>query len=262
MGHNGDARDARDGLAANWFRELMSFFICQGLTAATSLLLKNTYTLLPHRRFLLTTALIASLPFTQIRTTMPPKRAASTKRKATADDEHDSEGSPPAEDFNETVEEAKAAASKRPAPKRAASSKRKAVDEDEDEAEPSAPKASKSKKAKTDKNTKASVAEGADTGLAPNGQPTNKVLPVHIQFPPKTPNTVRIATWNICGLAASSKKVCRYFWLFPSIKAKLDCSKGFKYYVEAEDADVLILTETKVDFQYSRLLVNSWCFCR
>ncbi|KAG6878918.1 hypothetical protein C0992_006609 [Termitomyces sp. T32_za158] len=59
-------------------------------------------------------------------------------------------------------------------------------------------------------------------------QPTNKVLPVTITFPQKTPGTLRIATWNICGLAASSKK-------------------GFKYYVEAEDADILVLTETKVN---------------
>ncbi|THH17532.1 hypothetical protein EW146_g3296 [Bondarzewia mesenterica] len=38
----------------------------------------------------------------------------------------------------------------------------------------------------------------------------------------------KIASWNICGLAASQKK-------------------GFKYYVEAEDPDILILTETKVN---------------
>ncbi|EKM82547.1 hypothetical protein AGABI1DRAFT_111155 [Agaricus bisporus var. burnettii JB137-S8] len=63
-----------------------------------------------------------------------------------------------------------------------------------------------------------------------NPQPTNKVLPVHISFPPRTPDTLRIATWNICGWAASHKK-------------------GFKYYVEAEDADILVLTETKVNEQ-------------
>lgn len=39
-----------------------------------------------------------------------------------------------------------------------------------------------------------------------NPQPTNKVLPVHISFPPRAQNTLRIATWNICGLAASQKK--------------------------------------------------------
>ncbi|KAH0583726.1 DNA-(apurinic or apyrimidinic site) lyase [Termitomyces sp. J132] len=77
-------------------------------------------------------------------------------------------------------------------------------------------KTTKTKKAKTDPTT------------PENTQPTNKVLPVTITFPQKTPGTLRIATWNICGLAASSKK-------------------GFKNYVEAEDADILVLTETKVN---------------
>lgn len=58
-------------------------------------------------------------------------------------------------------------------------------------------------------------------------QPTNKVLPVNITFPAKEEGCLRLATWNICGLNASQKK-------------------GFKYYVEAEDADILLLNETKV----------------
>ncbi|CCM02078.1 uncharacterized protein FIBRA_04155 [Fibroporia radiculosa] len=64
--------------------------------------------------------------------------------------------------------------------------------------------------------------------FAPNGQPTNKVIPVQVSFPERTPGTLRIATWNICGLAAAQKK-------------------GFKYYLEAEDPDILVLTETKVN---------------
>jgi hypothetical protein len=40
-----------------------------------------------------------------------------------------------------------------------------------------------------------------------DAQPTNKVLPVNITFPPRIPGTLRLATWNICGLAASQKKV-------------------------------------------------------
>ncbi|KDQ17974.1 hypothetical protein BOTBODRAFT_104889 [Botryobasidium botryosum FD-172 SS1] len=58
--------------------------------------------------------------------------------------------------------------------------------------------------------------------------PTNKVLPTTITFPPPTPGTIKIAAWNVAGLAACQKK-------------------GFKHYVEAEDADILILTETKVN---------------
>ncbi|KAF8798158.1 hypothetical protein BYT27DRAFT_7178736 [Phlegmacium glaucopus] len=57
---------------------------------------------------------------------------------------------------------------------------------------------------------------------------TNKVLPVNISFPARIQGTLRIAAWNICGLAASQKK-------------------GFKHYVEAEDPDILVLTETKVN---------------
>ncbi|KAF7363609.1 DNA-(apurinic or apyrimidinic site) lyase [Mycena sanguinolenta] len=99
-------------------------------------------------------------------------------------------------------------------PKRASSSKRKASDS-EDEATDTTKKAKPTKKAK--------VAEERI-----NTQPTNKVLPVNIVFPERIPGTLRLATWNVCGLAASQKK-------------------GFKYYVEAEDPDILVLTETKVN---------------
>ncbi|KAI9570453.1 Endonuclease/exonuclease/phosphatase [Boletus coccyginus] len=68
----------------------------------------------------------------------------------------------------------------------------------------------------------------SDDAKAPNGQPTNKVLPVNIAFPPRAEGTLRFATWNVCGLAAAQRK-------------------GFKYYVEAEDPDILVLTETKVN---------------
>jgi len=93
-------------------------------------------------------------------------------------------------------------------PKRASSSKRKASDSDDE-----APKTPK----------KAKVADALI-----NTQPTNKVLPVNIVFPERIAGTLRLATWNVCGLAASQKK-------------------GFKYYVEAEDPDILVLTETKVN---------------
>ncbi|KIJ16765.1 hypothetical protein PAXINDRAFT_61068, partial [Paxillus involutus ATCC 200175] len=63
---------------------------------------------------------------------------------------------------------------------------------------------------------------------APNGQPTNKVLPTNISFPPRADGTLRFAAWNVCGLAAAQKK-------------------GFRSYVEAEDPDILVLTETKVN---------------
>ncbi|VDB82725.1 unnamed protein product [Peniophora sp. CBMAI 1063] len=103
-------------------------------------------------------------------------------------------------------------------PKRTAS-KRKAESTSDDESEP---------KKSTKKTKVAAPAPAVEGSLAPNGQPTNKVLPVNITFSPRVDGTVRISTWNICGLAAASKK-------------------GFKYYIEAEDPDIIVLTETKVN---------------
>lgn len=66
-------------------------------------------------------------------------------------------------------------------------------------------------KSEQTKKAKVAVPDSAEqTGLAPNGQPTNKVLPVNISFPPRTDGATRIASWNICGLASSQKKVRRY----------------------------------------------------
>ncbi|KII88376.1 hypothetical protein PLICRDRAFT_175973 [Plicaturopsis crispa FD-325 SS-3] len=101
-------------------------------------------------------------------------------------------------------------------PKRVAKRKAVASESSGDEAESSkAPKKSK-------------TSQDELTDIAPNGQPTNKVLPTRISFPPRTPGILRLAAWNVCGLAASQKK-------------------GFKYYIEAEDPDILVLTETKVN---------------
>lgn len=135
---------------------------------------------------------------------MPPKRSTSTKRKAVAkaDSGSDSPVSPPGEDFDEAVED-EIPDMKLPAKKKATSSKRKAVDRD-DEPEASG---SKSKKAKTAKVAKGDPPVESGSGLAPNGQPTNKVLPVKIEFAPKHSDAIRIAAYNICGLAASSRKV-------------------------------------------------------
>ncbi|EJD02415.1 uncharacterized protein FOMMEDRAFT_86737 [Fomitiporia mediterranea MF3/22] len=47
-------------------------------------------------------------------------------------------------------------------------------------------------------------------------------------FPEKHEGAIRIASWNVSGLAAAQKK-------------------GFNFYVEAEDADILTLTETKMN---------------
>lgn len=38
-------------------------------------------------------------------------------------------------------------------------------------------------------------------------QPNNMTIPAVINFAPPTPNTVKIASWNVAGLRASLKKV-------------------------------------------------------
>jgi len=49
--------------------------------------------------------------------------------------------------------------------------------------------------------------EDSQSSIAEYTGPTNKVLPVHIQFPPKPPGTTRLASWNVSGLVACEKKV-------------------------------------------------------
>ncbi|KAJ3490240.1 hypothetical protein NLI96_g1564 [Meripilus lineatus] len=70
--------------------------------------------------------------------------------------------------------------------------------------------------------------EGSSSGVFENEQPTNTALPESIEFVGKNEGCLRIAAWNITSLASSQKK-------------------GFKRYVEAEDADILVLSETKVN---------------
>lgn len=121
-----------------------------------------------------------------------------------------------------------------PPSRSASTSKRKASPAPSDE---DTPKATKKPKVSA-----ASASRRSD-------QPTNKVLPIKIEFPQRVTNTLRFATWNIAGLAASQKK-------------------GFKYYVEAEDPDILVLTETKVRVISRSLVFKSnfmqgeQCACR
>lgn len=87
------------------------------------------------------------------------------------------------------------------------SRKRKASSSDAEESEVEASQ-SQSKSKKKAKVANTSEKDGAeDGGLSANGQPTNKVLPVNINFAPKPADSIRISSWNICGLGASSKKV-------------------------------------------------------
>lgn len=131
---------------------------------------------------------------------MPPKRAASGKAKRKLEGRESPD--PDTESSVGTESDAEPKAKGRV-------SKKAKVDTGEAK---SAGKAKGKAKAKpTNGGTKAE-GEGSAGELAPNGQPTNKVIPVHVSFPPREEGRVRIATWNICGLAAAQKKVRP--WLF------------------------------------------------
>lgn len=90
-------------------------------------------------------------------------------------------------------------------PKRTASSvpKRKAISDSDDDTQTG----SQSQSASGSQNKKAKT---TPADVAPNGQPTNKVLPAKIIFPEKTAGTWRISSWNVSGLAAAQKKVRRW----------------------------------------------------
>lgn len=93
-------------------------------------------------------------------------------------------------------------------PKRAASSKSKRKSESSRAASDSEEGGSKAKKAKVARKKEA----GEEVGVAPeNAQPTNKDLPENIEFPAKIAGTIRIASWNVSGLAAAQKKVRFHF---------------------------------------------------
>ncbi|TIA85064.1 hypothetical protein E3P99_04082 [Wallemia hederae] len=94
------------------------------------------------------------------------------------------------------------------------------------------------------KKTKSKVKEPVKP-LDPT-QPTNKQLPDTLEEYDKGENITRMACWNIAGYAASTRK-------------------GMHRYIQAEPADLLVLTETKVDKEPNDEVLKSsfkhsvWC---
>lgn len=122
------------------------------------------------------------------------------------------------------------------------SSKRKIEEDDDFEDGPSSQMTAIQESQSQASQSQSSKAKKARTG-GPTPEHINKALPVNISFPDRIKGTVRIATWNICGWAASHKKVRQIIYV---VCSNLSISKGFKNYVEAEDPDILVLSETKV----------------
>ncbi|CAD6570561.1 MAG: hypothetical protein CYPHOPRED_004000 [Cyphobasidiales sp. Tagirdzhanova-0007] len=68
--------------------------------------------------------------------------------------------------------------------------------------------------------------------------PTNTTFPIEVIFEAKKPGTTRLSTWNVCGLSACTKK-------------------GFDFYVRAENADILVITETKSEKEVNNETLNA-----
>lgn len=125
-------------------------------------------------------------------------------------------------------------------PPKASSSKRKAkadesepeYQEDEDDNSQEQTKGKKSQSAK-----KAKVQKEPVKPLDPS-VPTNITFPINLTLEAKPAGTTRLACWNVCGINSCIKK-------------------GFDFYVKAENPDVLILTETKVDKEVDHDMLKS-----
>lgn len=126
-------------------------------------------------------------------------------------------------------------------PPKASSSKRKAkADEseqenEEDEDDVDSQEQTKGKKSQAAK--KAKVVKEPVKPLDPS-VPTNITFPINLTLEAKPEGTTRLACWNVCGINSCIKK-------------------GFDFYVKAENPDVLILTETKVDKEVDHDILKS-----
>lgn len=128
-------------------------------------------------------------------------------------------------------------------PPKASSSKRKATkDKVEDESDYANEDENGDSQSQTDgkkaqSSKKAKVQKEPVKPLDPS-VPTNITFPINLTLPAKPEGTTRLACWNVCGIN-------------PCIK------KGFEFYVKAENPDVLIITETKVDKEVDHDILKS-----
>ena len=89
-----------------------------------------------------------------------------------------------------------------PKPKLKASGSKRKIEERDTDTEQETQRVEESQASGSSKSLKR-----AKTEYFQNGQPKNKVLPVKVEFTKRDEDALRIATWNVCGLAASLKKV-------------------------------------------------------
>lgn len=137
------------------------------------------------------------LAATRTRLEMPLKRAASGKAKRKLEERESPDPDTGSSIGTESDAEPKA---------KGRASKKAKVDTGEAKSAGKTKTKGKAKSADAQEGAKED-GDGSTSALAPNGQPTNKVMPVQVSFPPREEGRVRISTWNICGLAAAQKKV-------------------------------------------------------
>lgn len=128
-------------------------------------------------------------------------------------------------------------------PPKASSSKRKAT---KDKVEDESDYANEDEKSDSQSQTNGKKAQSAKKAkvqkepvkpLDPS-VPINITFPINLTLPAKPEGTTRLACWNVCGINSCIKK-------------------GFEFYVKAENPDVLIITETKVDKEVDHDILKS-----
>ncbi|GAA5830345.1 hypothetical protein JCM11251_001317 [Rhodosporidiobolus azoricus] len=143
---------------------------------------------------------------------MPPKRKSATDAVPAKEEEEDD--SPLTEQDSDPAAKPK----KKRTKKQAAAKKDESAGEEDGDGEDEDGKGKKKKAAKAKKPP----VEPLDPSL-----PTNLTIPDPLSpFERPGEGRIRISSWNVAGLRACEKK-------------------GFSRYVEAEDADILVVTETK-----------------
>ncbi|WFD36957.1 DNA-(apurinic or apyrimidinic site) lyase [Malassezia cuniculi] len=122
-------------------------------------------------------------------------------------------------------------------PPRAQSSTKRAVPEDSEGSKRQRTESTRTRAPKQETPAKASDSDAAsESPAAPTGNdhsappeiPRNTAVPAKVEFAPRAEDCIRISAWNITSLKSSDQK-------------------GFMRYIRAEDADIVVLTETKVN---------------
>jgi AP endonuclease-1 len=150
-----------------------------------------------------------------------PKKAAPKKAPAKR------KASPPTAEAPEQPEPGAPAASPSKKKAKAAATAEASDVPDEAAATPRKKKGKAAADPDAERHPSAPLGGAALDTLAAEGLPRNADMPQELSYAPRPKGQIRIASWNITSLASAEKK-------------------GMLRYLMAEDADIVVLTETKV----------------